>query len=67
MSAHGSQPGSVDPALVADIDEIFLGYWDDAVLDLVRDGYRPCALQIYARRHGSAARENEPEPNDGLT
>ncbi|MFK8851212.1 hypothetical protein [Streptomyces sp. Ac-502] len=25
--------------------------------------YRPRAIQTYARQHGSAARENEPEPN----
>ncbi|WP_030670587.1 hypothetical protein [Streptomyces rimosus] len=61
------QPGPVDPQLVADIDEIFLGYWDTAVLALVHADYRPRALQSYARQHGSAARENEPEPTDGLT
>ncbi|MFH8751076.1 hypothetical protein ACH4GK_31955 [Streptomyces rimosus] len=67
MSGHASQPGPVDPVLVADIDEIFLGWWDTPLLALCFADYRPHAIQTYARQHGSAAREREPEPGDGLT
>ncbi|MFH9426379.1 hypothetical protein [Streptomyces sp. NPDC017529] len=57
------QPGPVDPELVADIDAVFLGYWDDALLDLFTADYRPHALQTYAHQHGSQTRETEPEPD----
>lgn len=36
------------PELVADVDEIFLGHWDDAVMAIVRQPYTAGALHAFA-------------------
>jgi hypothetical protein len=40
--------------LVADVDDIFLGYWDDDVMAIVRQPYTPGALHAYAWIDGGA-------------
>jgi hypothetical protein len=42
------------PELVADVDEVFLGYWDDDVMAIVRQPYTPGALHAYAWIDGGA-------------
>lgn len=42
------------PELVADVDEVFLGYWGDAVMAIVRQPYRPGALRAFAWIDGGA-------------
>ena len=38
--------------LAAAVDEVFLGYWPDDLMDLVRAPYLPGAIQGYAHRDG---------------
>jgi hypothetical protein len=45
------------PELIADIEEAFLGYWDDEVMAIVLQPYTAGALAAYARR---AAERGEP-------
>jgi len=40
------------PELVADVDEVFLGYWDADVMAIVREPYSPGVLLAYAWRDG---------------
>ena len=40
------------PELVADVDEIFLGWWDADVMAIVRQPYRAGVLLAYAHRDG---------------
>ncbi|MEU5900660.1 hypothetical protein [Streptomyces venezuelae] len=42
------------PELVADVDEVFLGWWDDEVMAIVREPYTVGAITAYARRDGGA-------------
>lgn len=42
------------PELIADVEEAFLGYWDDAVMGIVRQPYTVGALAVYAWRDGGA-------------
>jgi hypothetical protein len=42
------------PALVADVEEAFLGFWDDAVMAIVRRPYRAGVLLAYAWRDGGS-------------
>ncbi|MFJ7176470.1 hypothetical protein ACIQXA_08680 [Streptomyces massasporeus] len=42
------------PELVADVDEVFIGYWDDDVMAIVREPYTPGALRAFAWIDGGA-------------
>jgi hypothetical protein len=42
------------PELIADVEEAFLGFWDDAVMAIVRQPYTVGALHAYAWRDGGA-------------
>lgn len=42
----------LDPQLVADVDDVFLGWWPDDLMVLVRGPYEPGALAAYAHRDG---------------
>lgn len=42
----------LSPALVADVEEVFLGYWPDELMSIVRPPYRFGALYAYAWRDG---------------
>lgn len=55
------------PELIADIEEVFLGHWDDDVMAIARQPYSPHALSAYAqqeiRRTGAAqSDENDVHP-----
>lgn len=42
------------PEMVADIEGVFLGFWDDAVIDIVRQPYTGGVLLAYAWRDGGS-------------
>lgn len=42
------------PELIADVEESFLGFWDDAVMNIVRQPYMVGALAAYAWRDGGS-------------
>ena len=42
------------PELIADIEEAFLGFWDDEVMAIVRQSYTVGALHAYAWRDGGS-------------
>jgi hypothetical protein len=42
------------PELIADVEESFLGYWDDALMDIVRQPYTGGAIVAYAWRDGGS-------------
>jgi len=42
----------IDPQLAADVDDVFLGWWPDDLMDVVRGPYEPGALAAYAHRDG---------------
>lgn len=39
------------PDLIADVEEAFLGYWDDEVMAIVRQPYTVGAIHAYAHRN----------------
>ncbi|MWA08840.1 hypothetical protein [Streptomyces sp. BA2] len=45
---------ALTPDLIADVEESFLGFWDDALMDIVRQPYTECALRVYAWRDGGS-------------
>ncbi|ARX81606.1 hypothetical protein SMD44_01004 [Streptomyces alboflavus] len=45
---------ALTPELIADVEESFLGFWDDAVMDIVRQPYTVGALAAYAWRDGGS-------------
>lgn len=49
------------PDLVADVEEAFLGFWDDAVVAIVRGPYTPGVLLAYAWRDGGTHIPTEDE------
>lgn len=42
------------PEMVAEIDEVFLGWWPDDLMGIVRQPYTPGVLAAYAHRDGGA-------------
>ena len=50
------------PELAADVDDVFLGWWPDGLMWLVRRAYQPGALLAYAYRDGGVHLPAE-EPN----
>lgn len=40
------------PELIADVEDAFLGHWDDDVMAIVRQPYRGGVLLAYAWRDG---------------
>lgn len=42
------------PELIADVEEAFLGFWDDAVVAIVCRPYTPGVLLAYAWRDGGS-------------
>lgn len=43
---------NISPALVADIDDVFLGWWPDDLVVIFTADYVPGALAEYAHRDG---------------
>ncbi|MFE6429345.1 hypothetical protein [Streptomyces rochei] len=43
-----------DVELTAAVDEVFLGWWPDDLMAIVRQPYQPGALAAYAHRDGDA-------------
>ncbi|MET9445028.1 hypothetical protein [Streptomyces sp. NPDC006610] len=43
-----------DEQLVADVEEVFLGWWPDDVMAIVRQPYTPGGLAAYAHRDNGA-------------
>lgn len=44
----------LSPDLIADVEEAFLGFWDDDVMAIARRPYTANALRAYAWRDGGA-------------
>lgn len=53
------------PELIADVEESFLGFWDDTVMGIVRQPYTERALLTYAWRDGGSHISSEGSGAEG--